>query len=265
MSIRVHGEDGWFCKMADEKIGLHEFVWEPSLPFGGFTSWNDFFTRRFRDGARPVADASDARVIVSACESTPYHLASDVKACDTFWIKSQPYSLEDMLSHQGKDLAVAYNGGTVYQAYLSAFNYHRWHAPVAGTIARAYLVPGTYYSCLEAEGEDPEGLNDSQGYTTAVATRAVIVIESDDEAVGQVVCLFVGMAEVSSCVVSVKVGQRVEKGAEIGHFQFGGSTWCLILRPHAKPEFFHHPKGEDSETVQVNSRLARAKSQALKG
>jgi hypothetical protein len=39
-----------------------------------------------------------------------------------------------------------------------------------------------------------------------------------------------GMAEVSSCVVSVKEGQHVRRGDEIDFFQFGGSTHCLVFR-----------------------------------
>jgi len=83
----------------------------------------------------------------------------------------------------------------VYQAFLSAFFYHRWHAPVSGTIVKAYLVDGTYYSDADAEGYDPSSLNDSQGYITAVAARAVIVNDCDDPAIGEVACVFVGMAK----------------------------------------------------------------------
>ena len=64
----------------------------------GFTSWNDFFTRRFKDGERPVAAPDDDKVIVSACESTPYGISTDVQLHDRFWIKCQPYSLQDMLA-----------------------------------------------------------------------------------------------------------------------------------------------------------------------
>ena len=71
-------------------------------------------------------------------------------------------------------------GGSVYQAFPSAYDYHRWHAPVSGTIAKTYLIDGTYYSDAESEGVDPGGLNDSQGYATAVAARAVIVIDCED-------------------------------------------------------------------------------------
>jgi hypothetical protein len=43
---------------------------------------------------------------------------------------------------------------------------------------------GTYYSETPAEGFDPAGPNDSQGYITEIATRAMIFIEADNPAVG---------------------------------------------------------------------------------
>jgi phosphatidylserine decarboxylase len=58
----------------------------------GFTSWNDFFTRRFRPGFRPVAAPDDDAVIVSACEATPYALTASVRRTDRFWVKSEPAS-----------------------------------------------------------------------------------------------------------------------------------------------------------------------------
>ena len=67
--------------------------------------------------------ADDDKVIVSACESTPYGISTDVQRQDRFWIKSQPYSLEDMLADD--DSVDQFVGGTVYQAFLSATNYHR--------------------------------------------------------------------------------------------------------------------------------------------
>jgi phosphatidylserine decarboxylase len=91
-----------------------------------------------------VASPDDGKVIVSACESTPYGISTDVKRQDRFWIKSQTYSLADLLAND--DSVDQFFGGTVYQAFLSATNYHRWHSPVAGTIVRAFVVAGTYYS-----------------------------------------------------------------------------------------------------------------------
>ena len=102
-------------------IGIEQFEYNPADEQWGFASWNDFFTRPFRDGQRPVASPDDDKIIVNACESTPYRLAIGVKRQDRFWIKSQPYSLQDMLAND--DAVDQFVGGTVYQAYLSALNY----------------------------------------------------------------------------------------------------------------------------------------------
>lgn len=251
--------DGWFSETAREKMGLDEFVCDPSQPHWGFESWNAFFTRRLRPGVRPVAAPGDASVIVNACEASPYDVREHCPLHDRFWIKSQPYSLREILAGSETEAVRRFAGGTVYQGYLSAFNYHRWHAPVSGRVREAYNVDGTYYSGIEAEGTDARGLNDSQGYTTAVAARAVIVIDCDHEALGTVACVFVGMAEVSSCRVVALPGQHVEKGDEIGFFQYGGSTYCLIFQPGVIRAFEPQPPyRDDVPPLKVNARLASA-------
>ncbi|AOK06147.1 phosphatidylserine decarboxylase family protein [Burkholderia sp. AU28942] len=252
--------DGWFCDEARKRLGLSQFQYREDQPHWGFDSWNDFFTRRFRAGARPVAAPNDPHVIVSACEAAPYHTESNLKIRDTFWIKGQPYSLRDIFTPARLPLAERFVGGDLYQAYLSAYNYHRWHAPVRGTVTHAYRVDGAYYSVVEAEGPDPAGLNDSQGYMTAVAARAVIAIDSDDPGIGTVAAVFVGMGDVSSCVVEVVPGQRVGKGDEIGYFQYGGSTCCLLFEPGVIDRFLHEPpSGGDAPVVQVNASVAIAR------
>ena len=228
--LNTESPKGWFSPEAFETIKMNEFQYDKSKPHWGFTSWNDFFTRKFKPGERPVAEPENSKVITSACESTPYAIEQNVKLSDTFWIKSQPYSLKDIFTAPKVSLAEKFIGGTVYQAFLSAYNYHCWHAPVSGNILDVYLVEGTYYSEAESEGQDPAGPNNSEGYITAVATRMVIVIDCDDKSLGQIACVFVGMAEVSSCVSVVKIGHHVKKGDEIGYFQFGGSTYCMIFQ-----------------------------------
>ena len=107
---------GWKCAEARRTVGIEQYEHDPKDEHWGFASWNDFFTRRFKDGERPVASPGDDKVIVSACESTPYGISADVKRQDRFWIKSQPYSLEDMLAND--DSVDQFVGGTVYQAFL---------------------------------------------------------------------------------------------------------------------------------------------------
>ncbi|AJP59688.2 phosphatidylserine decarboxylase [Pandoraea vervacti] len=229
--LNTRAPDGWLSAAAQARLKLHEFEVDLSQPFGGFDSWNAFFTRRFKPDARPIDAPHDTRVVVNACESTPYHVRRDVRMRDSFWIKAQPYSLIDMFGASHKALAAPFAGGLVYQAYLSAYDYHRWHAPIDGTIVAAYRLPGTYFSETESEGDDQAGLNDSQGYLTATATRAVVVIRADDPAIGTLGCLFVGMGDVSSCVLQVQRERRVRKGDPLGHFQYGGSTYCLVFEP----------------------------------
>jgi phosphatidylserine decarboxylase len=251
---------GWLCPDALKAIHMDEYVHDAQAPFYGFKSWNDFFIRRFKPGARPVADPHSPKVIVAACESAPFAIARDVKAQDTFWIKSQPYSLQHMLDGHFVDEFV---GGTVYQAFLSAENYHRWHSPVSGTVKMVRQVQGAYYAEAASEGFDPLGPNNSQGYIAHVNTRALIFIEADEPAIGLLCFAAVGMVEVSSCVTGVKEGQRLKKGEEIGFFQFGGSTHCLVFRRGAVAEFALQaiPQGENganSPIVKVNSLLAVA-------
>jgi len=258
---------GWLSPAARQAIHLDEFQFNPADTYLGFKSWNDFFIRQFKSGKRPVAQPDNDRAIVSACESQPYALRTQVKAQDTFWLKSQPYSLHQMLNGHFVD---QFEGGTVYQAFLSAKNYHRWHSPVSGTIKKVENIAGTYYAEAASEGFDPAGPNNSQGYIAHVATRALIFIEADNPAIGLVCVIPVGMAEVSSCLVvgsdgtPLKEGQRVKKGEQLGYFQFGGSTHCLVFRPGVISEFAlqaipQGENGENSPVVKVNSLLAMSR------
>jgi len=249
---------GWFGADAQKAMPNFdkEFICDPSQPHHGFKSWDDFFVREFRPGVRPIASPDDGNVIVNACESAPYKVAHHVKRHDRFWIKAQPYSLEHMLAND--DLADRFIDGTVYQAFLSALSYHRWHSPVSGRVIKAYVQEGTYYSETLSEGFDPAGPNDSQGYITEVAARALIFIEADNPDIGLMCVMPVGMAEVSTCQITVYEGQHVKKGDQIGMFHFGGSTHCLIFGPHVNLDFDLHGQtpGLNSSNIPINSRIA---------
>lgn len=253
---------GWKSAVAQRVVGMDEFQHDPSDEHWGFSSWNDFFTRHFKHGARPVDSLDDDTVILSACESTPYRISTDVQRQDRFWLKTQPYSLQDILAND--ESVEQFVGGTVYQAFLSATNYHRWHSPVAGTIVSAFVRDGTYFSEADSEGPDAVEVTDSQAYITHVATRAIILIQADNPVIGLVAFVPVGMVEVSSCIIGPHVtsGRHVAKGDELGYFQFGGSTHCLIFRPGAIADFtlnaLPQPHNAHPALVHVRSRLATA-------
>ncbi|MBU2555691.1 MAG: phosphatidylserine decarboxylase family protein [Bacteroidetes bacterium] len=249
---------GWFGADAQEAMPGFEsdFICDPTQPYHGFTSWDNFFTRRFREGKRPVAAPDDDAVIANSCESAPYRVAKQVQNSDKFWIKSQPYSLRHMMD--GDPWSELFAGGTVYQAFLSALSYHRWHSPVSGKILKTTVIDGTYYAENLAMGYDPAGPNESQGYITEVATRALVFIEADNPDIGLMCVMYVGMAEVSTCDVTVYEGQHVNKGDELGMFHFGGSTHCLIFRPGVELEFDLHGQtpGLESSNIPVRAKIA---------
>ncbi|KAL7267588.1 hypothetical protein RUND412_009822 [Rhizina undulata] len=252
-------ETGWFSEkaMAEEQMKNFNttFKCEPTAEHHGFKSWDNFFTREFQDGVRPVMLPDDDRFIANACESAPYNIQLQVKERDRFWIKTQSYSVSHMLA--GDDYTPQFVGGTVYQAFLSALSYHRWHSPVTGTIVKTYVVPGTYYSEARMAMFDNSAPNESQAYITEVATRALIFIEADNPDIGLMCFMAVGMAEVSTCDIRVEVGQRVRKGEQLGMFHFGGSTHCLLFRKGVKVVFTLSEKpGLDAKPVPVNSVIA---------
>src|SRR3984957_14090892 len=253
---------GWKGEAARRAIGIEQYQHDPDDEYWGFSSWNDFFTRRLADGARPVDSPDDDTVIVSACESTPYGLATDVQCQDRFWIKSQPYSMRDMLA--GDESADQFAAGTVFQAFLSATNYHRWHSPVAGTIVRAFVQEGTYYSEADSEGADAAEPRNSQSYLAHVAARAVILIEADNPVIGLTAFVPGGMSDGSSCMIDPKIrpGYHVGKGEGLGYFQFGGSTHCLVFRPGAIAGFsltaIPQPHDPQPRLPRVCSKLATA-------
>ncbi len=233
-----------------------DFQCDPNAPYYGFNSWDDFFTRQLRKGVRPVASPEDDTVIANACESAPYSLKTDVQLKDKFWIKGQPYSLIHMLDND--PYTELFVGGTVYQAFLSALSYHRWHTPISGKIVKTKLIEGSYFAENPTLGFDPDGPDGSQGYLTAVAARALILIEADNPDIGLMGLLFVGMVEVSSNEITVYEGQHVTKGDQLGMFHFGGSTYCMIFRPQVKLKFDLRGQtpGLESTNIPVKSKLA---------
>ncbi len=257
--LNTNPRSGWFGREARKAMPnfAEEFKCDPKKEHYGFTSWDDFFTREFREDVRPVSVPTDDSVIVNACESAPYKKRENVSLINKFWAKGQPYSLRHLLNND--PLGAIFDGGTVYQAFLSALSYHRWHSPVSGVIKKAYLVEGSYYSETPTEGFDPSGPNRSQGYIAEVATRALIFIEADNPKIGLMCFVAIGMAEVSTCDITVYEGQSVTKGDQLGMFHFGGSTHCLIFQPHVKLEFDFHGQtpGLHAENIKVNAQIAR--------
>ena len=236
---------------------LDDFEVDMDKPHGGFKGFNDFFHRQIKPAVRPISGKDDPRVVVSPNDGTVYKVAREVALETTFWIKSQPYSLHDMLNYDA--IAKTYADGDVLQSYLSGADYHRWHAPVSGKIVKLEVVPGLMFSNLASEGNDIKGTG-SQGYYTSVNTRGLCFIEADHKPLGLVCVMPVGITEISSIRHTVKVGQHVEKGDELGVFSYGGSSLATIFQPGAINHFtaFVPDNPAQDGKLQVNAQMAIA-------
>ncbi|CAE7057548.1 unnamed protein product [Rhizoctonia solani] len=245
-------EDGWFGPAARAHMPNFEetYVCDPGADHFGFTSWDDFFTRQFREGVRPVVSPDDNNIIHSACEAALYNISHNIKEQDSFLIKGESLSLRDILNDgPNTDMFV---GGSIFQAYLNPYDYHRWSSPVNGIIDKIDFAIGTYYG-TPTEETPTENLPWAMRHSSY--TRALIYIQPDNPSIGQIAFVAAGLADSSTCDVTVYEGQKVSKGDQLGMFHFGGSTHCLIFRKDANITFnedFTAPGGR----VPLNAPIA---------
>ncbi len=262
---------GWLSPDAVEKLHLDDFVTAEmktkDTVHWGFKTWNEFFHRQIIEKLRPLSDPGNPKVIVSANDGHVYNLATHVRRYDEFWAKGQPYSLHDMLNGHYID---RFKGGDVIQSFLSGSDYHRFVAPVGGKVVYREVVKGLMFSNAESAGPDPHAGVLSQGYEVSVNTRGLLFIEGDG-GVGMVCVIPIGITEVSSISFTdrVKVGERVEKGQELGMFSFGGSTLVMVFEPGKIDYYTLHPPevgdtnagpaGSINSPVRAKERIAVAK------
>lgn len=237
LDINDPEKEGSWISMAAWKAGVwDQMVLDKTKPGYGYNSWNSFFLRKFMPGARPFQGDPKKHIDIG-CETTPWQYENNIALESDFWIKDVNYSLLDLFGGQ-RQWAKLFEGGQVYQGFLSATHYHRWNAPLDGAIVRSWVQPGTYFAQRPGQGEDVgtwEG-TESQPYLGQVATRAIFIFEH--ELFGYVALICIGMVEVSTCVIEpstfiVDEGSepvRITRSTEIGHFEFGGSTHMMIFQ-----------------------------------
>ncbi len=121
---------------------------------GGFETFNAFFVRALKDGARPIDD--DAAAVVSPVDGT-VSAAGKLRDNVLLQAKGLDYTLEDLLATD-LDEARAYGKGQFATIYLAPYNYHRVHAPFDATLVAARYVPGDLFSVNEATVSKVAGL-----------------------------------------------------------------------------------------------------------
>lgn len=227
-SAIVLTKNGWLGMSS-----MDEFKHNKNKKHYGFKSWNDFFIRQFKDidKSRPMSDA----LVVSACDAIYVAFKKNIKySTDFMRVKGDIYSLKDMLFNVPDNIVKKFVGGCIYQAYLSAETYHRYHSPVEGKLVHADVVDGSlflvnnFYEKNENKFCGQDQVMKSQQFLPNVQTRGICIFKTKE--IGYVGFIAIGMTEVSSCIIYDNLLNKVvKKGQEIGHFQYGGSSHLLIF------------------------------------
>lgn len=217
---------GWRMSMSDSARRILPFILDYGLDVDefaksqfAFKSFNEFFYRALKPGARPIAAPEDARIAVLPADGR--HLAfQKIDAAAGFYAKGQQFDLASFLGDA--ELARSFAGGSLLISRLCPVDYHRFHFPVAGTPSEAKLINGWLYSV------SPIALRRNLAYLWENKRMITLV---DSPAFGRVAVCEIGATMVGTIFQSYVPGRAVTKGEEKGLFRFGGSCVVTIFQP----------------------------------
>ena len=263
-----------------------------SQPRGGWSTFNQFFSRYIKPGFRPVDHLTSPEVVVSPVDGvfsgawTIDELDGTVTFTEAKHIK---WSIAELLD--GSQYKDAFKGGTFTHSFLNTYDYHRQHTPVGGQIVETRNIEGQAY--LETKVKTDEKGNkrlhwarpiskrgktkvshvdapDTPGYQF-VQLRGLVVLLTP---IGYVAVLPIGMAQVSSIMITAETTRTVQlpydctgeqkqrkeintlqKGEEISYFQFGGSDIVMVFQKGADIKF----SAKEGWHYSMGNEVARAK------
>jgi len=228
-----------------------------------YATFNDFFIRELRDGARPVDQSPDA--ITSPVDGTVSSVGR-IRSGQILQAKGIDYTLQDLLAAD-VDEASVFNEGFYATLYLAPYNYHRVHAPFDGELVAAQYVPGDLFSVNEATVARIQGLfRRNERLVMRFATPA-----------GPAVLIFVGALNVGSIstpwtgevrprktgvVEAIELPDPrpvVTRGDLLGWFNMGSTV--ILLLPERRADW-----REDltpGKTLRMGERIGQTQSEAL--
>jgi phosphatidylserine decarboxylase len=207
--------------VAAHKINMADYARSDPAQYATF---NDFFTRTLRAGARPVASPGDAAVLVSPADCRLCAFPSAAEATGV-WVKGEHFTLDALLGPGNADAAAILRGGQVLVARLAPQDYHRFHCPAGARVLRRTSIEGALFTV------NPIAIRQPRPCVYTSNKRVVDVLSSP--AFGVFALVAVGATAVGSISMTAPVGGEVERGAELGFFAFGGSTVLVILQEGA--------------------------------
>jgi phosphatidylserine decarboxylase len=192
-----------------------------------YSSFDEFFTRPLRSGARAVGD--DA--LVSPADGVLID-AGMIDGRSELVVKGRPYSVGELVGDEAE--ARRLSGGAWAVVYLSPRDYHRVHSPVDGRITLVRGIPGDLYPVNSIGERHVEKL-------FAKNQRVAITIEQ--VSFGHVVVILVGAMIVGRISVKaipapgtplglhrIEPGIPVARGGELGAFHLGSTVVLLTAK-----------------------------------
>ncbi len=221
-----------------------------------YASFNEFFTRRLRAGARPLDP--EPRAVLCPVDGTVSQ-AGHIEGDRLLQAKRIQYSAAALLGGDA-GLAAEFANGAFATLYLAPHNYHRIHMPFPGTLRIARFVPGDLFSVNATTADQVPGL-----FTRNERIACVFDTSAGPMAVVLVGALFVGSMSLAWAgeirarhrhkphdLPAQDPGIALERGAELGWFNMG-STVIVMFAPHG-PELVAGIAA--GRTVRFGERLA---------
>jgi phosphatidylserine decarboxylase len=230
---------------------------EYDVPSSGWESFDAFFTRPIRAGARPVDP--DPRVAVCPADGR-LEDAGPIDRGATLRVKGKLYDVGELLGDAAE--AARFDGGTFVVVYLAPPDYHRVHASVAGPVTVVRHVPGTLY---------PVNLIGTEHVPRLFARNERVVVHQHSEAHGEVATIMVGAIGVGRIGLAFDdvltnsgidggsrsygngSAPRIDRGGEIGMFHLGSTV--IVFFPRSHPVTLLKRPGERTK---MGQGLARA-------
>lgn len=192
-----------------EKNGIDLFDYEQK----NFVSFNDFFTRKIKEGRRFVT--GDDSVLVSPADGkvSVYEITNS----NFFVIKNSVYNVDSLL--RDKKLAERYMGGYALIVRLSVDDYHRYIYPCSGYKSHDRHIKGFLHTVNPVVNRYVPVYKEN--------SRTYCMLRSDN--FGDVIQMEVGALMVGKISNANSGKGKVRRGEEKGYFEFGGSTIVLLL------------------------------------
>lgn len=224
---------GKFTTYMIEKFVKHYDVnvAEAAKPLEDYKTFNEFFARELKKGARPLDKGAES--VVFPADGTISEFG-EIKDGLLLQAKNHYYTSAALLADD--DDAKTFAGGKFITVYLSPKDYHRVHIPLAGKLLKMTYVPGEVFSVNPRNAK----------YIPELFARNERVVSIFETVVGKMAVVMVGATIVRSIstswagVVAPSALDEVTeftydeqeisfaKGAEIGKFMMGSTVICLF-------------------------------------